>query len=216
MLALDLERHQILHDAEIKRELGRPNALEVVDLSHALPTCSNLRPRRRKPMPRRRPAAGRACSAPLATRARTCKIVLRPMGAEGQDAIWSMGDDTPLAPFARVPRLVYAFFRQRFAQVTNPPIDPLRESLVMSLRTWLGPRPDLLQVDGPQTALIELASPIIDAGHAGGDSRRRPSCTVGRARTPRSTVETALARSNRRSRPCARGRIGGARRRRSC
>src|SRR2546430_15545498 len=48
------------------------------------------------------------------------KIVLRPMGAEAQDAVWSMGDDTPIAPFARVPRPVYAFFRQRFAQVTNP------------------------------------------------------------------------------------------------
>src|SRR5206468_13011131 len=90
------------------------------------------------------------------------KIVLRPMGAEGQDAVWSMGDDTPVAPFARAPRPVYAFFRQRFAQVTNPPIDPLRESLVMSLRTWLGPRPDLLQVDGPQHELIELPSPVID------------------------------------------------------
>jgi glutamate synthase (ferredoxin) len=90
------------------------------------------------------------------------KIVLRPMGAEGQDAVWSMGDDTPVAPFARAPRSLYAFFRQRFAQVTNPPIDPLRESLVMSLRTWLGPRPDLLQVQGPRQQLIELGSPVID------------------------------------------------------
>src|SRR5258708_8631724 len=84
------------------------------------------------------------------------------MGADAQDAVWSMGDDTPVAPFARVPRPVYAFFRQRFAQVPKPPIDPLRESLVMSLRTWLGPRPDLLQVEGPQHALIELPSPVID------------------------------------------------------
>src|ERR1700738_1132105 len=90
------------------------------------------------------------------------KIVLRPMGAEAQHAVWSMGDDTPIAPFARTPRPVYAFFRQRFAQVTNPPIDPLRESLVMSLRTWLGPQPDLLQTGGPQQELIELATPIID------------------------------------------------------
>src|SRR6202049_2686915 len=74
-----------------------------------------------------------------------------------------MGDDTPIAPFARAPRPVYAFFRQRFAQVTTPPIDPLRESLVMSLRTWLGPQPDLLQLDGPQQELIELPSPVIDA-----------------------------------------------------
>src|SRR5262252_8103031 len=88
------------------------------------------------------------------------KIVLRTMGAEAQDAVWSMGDDTPIAPFARVPRPIYTFFRQRFAQVTNPPIDPLRESLVMSLRTWLGPQPDLLRLEGEHGDLIELDSPI--------------------------------------------------------
>jgi glutamate synthase domain-containing protein 2/glutamate synthase domain-containing protein 3 len=84
------------------------------------------------------------------------------MGAEAQDAVWSMGDDTPLAVLARMPRSAYGFFRQRFAQVTNPPIDPLRESLVMSLHTWLGPRPDLLQVDGAQPDAIELDTPVLD------------------------------------------------------
>src|SRR5205807_9711622 len=81
------------------------------------------------------------------------RIVLRPMGAEGMDAVWSMGDDTPVAPFARAPRPIYAFFRQRFAQVTNPPIDPLRESLVMSLRSWVRLRPEILQASGTQQAL---------------------------------------------------------------
>jgi glutamate synthase domain-containing protein 2/glutamate synthase domain-containing protein 3 len=84
------------------------------------------------------------------------------MGAEAQDAVWSMGDDTPIAPLGRMPRSPYVFFRQRFAQVTNPPIDPLRESLVMSLRTWLGPRPDLLQLEGPHPEVIELQSPVLD------------------------------------------------------
>ncbi len=51
------------------------------------------------------------------------KMILQPMAAEGKDAVWSMGDDTPLAFLARSPRPVYAYFRQRFAQVTNPPID---------------------------------------------------------------------------------------------
>ena len=62
------------------------------------------------------------------------------MGAEAQDAIWSMGDDAPMAVLSRMPRPLYAYFRQRFAQVTNPPIDPLREGLVMSLDTYLGRR----------------------------------------------------------------------------
>jgi glutamate synthase (ferredoxin) len=155
MFALDLERHQILHDHELKRELAGSKPWKSWITSYT------LEPHAFSPS---------AESAPLGTLQRALgysnedlKIVLRPMGAEGQDAVWSMGDDTPVAPFARSPRSVYAFFRQRFAQVTNPPIDPLRESLVMSLKTWLGPQPDLLQVEGPQQGVIELPSPVIDA-----------------------------------------------------
>jgi glutamate synthase domain-containing protein 2/glutamate synthase domain-containing protein 1/glutamate synthase domain-containing protein 3 len=160
MLALDLERHQILHDADLKRELAaeRPwkTWLKHVELGTPRPTRSGtpLKPEDQFSLSTLQRAHGYSSE--------DLRIVLRPMGAEALDAVWSMGDDTPVAPFARAPRPIYAFFRQRFAQVTNPPIDPLRESLIMSLRTWLGPKPDLLQVDGPQQALIELQSPIID------------------------------------------------------
>jgi glutamate synthase (NADPH/NADH) large chain len=71
-------------------------------------------------------------------------MILKPMAMEGKDAVWSMGDDTPIAPLARTPRPVYAFFRQRFAQVTNPPIDSLREACVIQLHTRLGPWPHVL------------------------------------------------------------------------
>ncbi|MDQ6671184.1 MAG: glutamate synthase large subunit [Chloroflexota bacterium] len=165
MLALDLERHQILHDRELKRELAveRPWGSWITS-QELQPVQSPLAP----------PLLKVEDSQSLTTLQRAhgyssedLKIVLRPMGAEAQDAVWSMGDDTPIAPFARAPRPVYAFFRQRFAQVTNPPIDPLRESLVMSLRTWLGPKPDLLQIEGPQQTLIDLPAPIIDEGMLG-------------------------------------------------
>src|SRR3989441_12242689 len=66
------------------------------------------------------------------------------MGSAGQDAVWSMGDDTPIPPLARIPPGLYAYLRQRFAQVTNPAIDPLRETLVMSLRMHIGRRGSLL------------------------------------------------------------------------
>ena len=56
-------------------------------------------------------------------------IILKPMAASGKDAVWSMGDDAPLAMLARGPRPLYGYFRQRFAQVTNPAIDPLREAV---------------------------------------------------------------------------------------
>ncbi|HVT97370.1 MAG TPA: glutamate synthase large subunit [Acidobacteriaceae bacterium] len=71
-------------------------------------------------------------------------MILKPMAMDGKDAVWSMGDDTPIAPLARTPRPVYAFFRQRFAQVTNPPIDSLREACVIQLHTRLGPWPHVL------------------------------------------------------------------------
>ena len=76
-------------------------------------------------------------------------MILQPMATEGKDAVWSMGDDTAVAPLARAPRPLYAFFRQRFAQVTNPPIDPLRESVVLQMHTRLGPWPHLLELREP-------------------------------------------------------------------
>ena len=69
--------------------------------------------------------------------------ILGPMLVEGKEPIGSMGDDTPLAFLSSKPRLLYSYFKQRFAQVTNPAIDPIRERLVMSLTTLLGSRADL-------------------------------------------------------------------------
>jgi glutamate synthase (NADPH/NADH) large chain/glutamate synthase (ferredoxin) len=89
------------------------------------------------------------------------KFVVRPMGLDGMDPVWSMGDDTPPAVLSNLPRLLYTYVKQRFAQVTNPPIDPLRERLVMSLRSELGPRGSLL-LDQPESAeLLHLESPLL-------------------------------------------------------
>ncbi len=91
------------------------------------------------------------------------RMVLQPMARDGKDAVWSMGDDTPLAFLARTPRPVYAYFRQRFAQVTNPAIDPLREACVVSLHTRLGPWPHLLDKNAPLPGL-SLESPFLRLG----------------------------------------------------
>jgi glutamate synthase (ferredoxin) len=88
------------------------------------------------------------------------KMILQPMAAEGKDAVWSMGDDSPLAFLARSPRPVYAFFRQRFAQVTNPAIDPLREAVVVSLHTRLGPWSHMLDKNAPLPG-VSLSSPYL-------------------------------------------------------
>ena len=69
------------------------------------------------------------------------------MAANGEEAIGSMGNDTPLAVLSDKPQTLYDYFKQLFAQVTNPPIDPIREETVMSLVSFIGPRPNLLGID---------------------------------------------------------------------
>src|SRR6202165_3748777 len=95
------------------------------------------------------------------------KIVVKAMAETGLEAVYSMGDDTPIAILGRTQRRVYAYLRQRFAQVTNPPIDSLRERFVMSLRVVLGPRVSMSGVPPRKPApppLLELESPILGAG----------------------------------------------------
>jgi len=104
------------------------------------------------------------------------RYVISPMAAEGRDAIWSMGDDTPIAPLSRLPQSLYSYVRQRFAQVTNPAIDPLREELVMSLVMYLGRRGSLLaqRPGGGGRTLLRIEHPVLLAEemaalrHAGG------------------------------------------------
>src|SRR6516225_4291310 len=89
------------------------------------------------------------------------EFVLKPMVKDGQEAVGSMGDDTPLAVLSLQPRLLYTYFKQLFAQVTNPPIDPLREKLVMSLATIMGWRRNLLGETPEHAKLIHSDSPIL-------------------------------------------------------
>ncbi len=94
-------------------------------------------------------------------------LAIRAMASGGHEPTFSMGDDTPIPPLATSPRPVTAFLRQRFAQVTNPALDHLREGWVMSLRTLLGPRPPLL-LDGPaEPRMVELDSFFLEGTPAG-------------------------------------------------
>ena len=89
-------------------------------------------------------------------------FVIKAMVLESKDPIFSMGDDTALSVLATMPRLLYSFFKQRFAQVTNPPIDSLREELVMALDTYLGARHSVLEPGIRKHGnLIHLSSPIL-------------------------------------------------------
>ena len=86
---------------------------------------------------------------------------LEPMGAKGDDPIGSMGTDTPIAVLSSRSRLLYDYFKQNFAQVTNPPIDPIREELVMSLVSMIGPRPNLLGMEAGTHKRLEVSQPIL-------------------------------------------------------
>ena len=89
------------------------------------------------------------------------RYVITPMAQQGKEPTGSMGDDTPSSVLNDRQRLLYTYFRQRFAQVTNPPIDSLREEIVMSLNTYLGRRRSILE-EGPEAArLVRLVSPLL-------------------------------------------------------
>ncbi|OGT20209.1 MAG: glutamate synthase large subunit, partial [Gammaproteobacteria bacterium RBG_16_57_12] len=87
--------------------------------------------------------------------------VLRVLASSGQEAVGSMGDDTPMAVLSRKQRSLFDYFRQQFAQVTNPPIDPLRESIVMSLNTCFGREKNLFQEEAAHADRVETNSPVL-------------------------------------------------------
>jgi glutamate synthase (NADPH/NADH) large chain len=90
------------------------------------------------------------------------KFLMTPMAATGQEAIGSMGTDTPISALSSKPKLLHTYFKQNFAQVTNPPIDSIREELVMSLVSFIGPRPNLLDLEGTsRQKRLEVYQPIL-------------------------------------------------------
>ncbi len=91
------------------------------------------------------------------------KFLMAPMAANGEEAIGSMGNDSPLAVLSDRNKPIYNYFKQLFAQVTNPPIDPIREAIVMSLVSFIGPRPNLLDINQVNPPLrLEVSQPILD------------------------------------------------------
>ena len=89
------------------------------------------------------------------------QFFLEPMAIAGDDPLGSMGADTPIAVLSSKPKLLYNYFKQNFAQVTNPPIDPIREELVMSLVSMIGPRPNLLGRDAGAHKRLEVLQPVL-------------------------------------------------------
>ncbi len=91
------------------------------------------------------------------------KFIMAPMAANGEEPIGSMGNDSPMAVLSNKSKTLYHYFKQLFAQVTNPPIDPIREELVTSLVSFIGPKPNLLGIDEMNPPIrLEVAQPVLD------------------------------------------------------
>ncbi len=161
MLLVDLEKGRIVEDAELKAELAsaQPYAkwleaaqYKLEDLDHIEPELSAV-PEPATDLLERQQAFGYTQE--------DISRFLEPMAQLGDDPIGSMGTDTPIAVLSNRPRLLFDYFKQNFAQVTNPPIDPIREELVMSLTSMVGPRPNLLGRDAGTHKRLEVGQPIL-------------------------------------------------------
>ncbi|NCR35610.1 MAG: glutamate synthase large subunit [Microcystis aeruginosa S11-01] len=156
MIAVDLEKGEIKRNWQIKQEIARSNPYgewvksqrTFIDKETAIdiPAPSNLLPRQTA----------------FGYTAEDVDMIIVPMAEQGKEPTFCMGDDTPLAVLSSKPHLLYDYFKQRFAQVTNPPIDPLRESLVMSLTMYLGRRGNILKLGVDDAHLLKLDSPLLN------------------------------------------------------
>jgi glutamate synthase (NADPH/NADH) large chain len=159
MLLVDLEQGRLIPDDEIKAQLAKSHPYrEWLDRTQIqleeLPDA---------------PAKGVRSNLPLLDLQQTfgysqedITILMTPMASTGEEATGSMGNDTPISALSDKPKQLFTYFKQNFAQVTNPPIDPIREELVMSLVSIIGPRPNLFDLKGlASTKRLEVRQPIL-------------------------------------------------------
>ncbi|CAG7854261.1 Glutamate synthase [NADH]; AltName: Full=NADH-GOGAT; Flags: Precursor [Serendipita indica DSM 11827] len=165
MLLVDTKEGRIVDDKELKLNTARKQNFATWIETHML-----LMPNIVKRVQRSMSVEPKIDDAPLSTdplllafgyTIEQLHLLMLPMVTDGKEALGSMGNDVALACMATQPRLVYEYFRQLFAQVTNPPIDPLREKIVMSLEAYVGPEGNLLEMKPEQCHRILLPSPVI-------------------------------------------------------
>ena len=172
MLMVDLDRHRVFGTQEIRRRLAfRRRYRQLVDdaVKPLAPNLENLENPENPENPANsanpanpaNPANLTQRQAAFGCTREEIELLLKPMVADGHEAVGSMGDDTPPAVLSSRARLFTDYFRQRFAQVTNPPVDPYRESAVMSLTTVIGAHGTFLDETAARPARVSLRSPIL-------------------------------------------------------
>ncbi|AUQ76264.1 glutamate synthase large subunit [Phaeobacter piscinae] len=158
MLAVDMKKGKLFHDTAIKNKLAAALPFgdwvkKINDLDSTLATATEKPLFTGDALRRRQIAAGYTIE--------ELEQILAPMAEDGKETLASMGDDTPSAVLSKMYRPLSHFFRQNFSQVTNPPIDSLREYRVMSLKTRFGNLKNVLDEDSSQTEIIVLESPFV-------------------------------------------------------
>ena len=175
MLAVDLENGRLLRNWDVKREVA-----------NRYPYAQWLKDHRRNLDPQPWTTSKQLGDLELLQQqtafgftAEDFELVIEDMAAAGKEPTYCMGDDIPLAVLSDKPHLLYDYFKQRFAQVTNPPIDPLREKLVMSLEMHLGRRGSSLKPEASAAGMLHLPSPILnEAELAAATSQGLPAATL--------------------------------------
>ena len=160
MLLIDLEEGRIIEDDEIKASLAGAHAYQDW-LNHAQIKLEELPAPKASAVPKS-PVSLIDLQQAFGYTQEDLKFLLAPMAERGEEGIGSMGTDTPLSALSDKSKLLYTYFKQLFAQVTNPPIDPIREELVMSLVSFIGPRPNLLDLEGTSDGKrLEVSQPVL-------------------------------------------------------
>jgi glutamate synthase (NADPH/NADH) large chain len=158
MIAVDMEEQKLFHDTEIKDALAAARPFgewvgKITDLAEATRGVTEKPLFEGSELRRRQVAAGYSIE--------ELEQILAPMAEDGKETLASMGDDTPAAVLSSQYRPLSHYFRQNFSQVTNPPIDSLREYRVMSLKTRFGNLKNVLDEDSSQTEILVLDSPFV-------------------------------------------------------
>ncbi len=159
MLLVDLDEGRLIPDEELKATLAKSHPYKewlarTQIVLEDLPGTANEAPISNLTLLDRQQAFGYTQE--------DVKFLMTPMATTGEEAIGSMGNDTPISALSDKPKSLFTYFKQNFAQVTNPPIDPIREELVMSLVSIIGPRPNLFDLEGlSNSKRLEVRQPIL-------------------------------------------------------
>jgi glutamate synthase (NADPH/NADH) large chain len=159
MFLIDLEQGRIIDDEELKNQFAfaKPYRQWIENVRIRLDSIEGTG----APLPFTESLLDRQQA--FGTTQEDIKFLLAPMATAGEEAIGSMGNDSPLAVLSDKNKPLFNYFKQLFAQVTNPPIDPIREAIVMSLNSFIGPKPNLLDINAVNPPMrLEVTQPVLD------------------------------------------------------